>query len=112
MQPNSNFSNQKRQSLTIFLGKLKTNMAIFSTSFQTSIIHFMRFLNLETMIKFLNTSHTIFDNHVNNMNEMHVYFEKTNKKAYCSDPLEGGGTIYSTGFFFCSVNFRRSIYSS
>ena len=20
-------------------------------------------------------------------------------KAYCSDPLEGGGTIYSTGFF-------------
>ena len=20
--------------------------------------------------------------------------------SYCSDPLEGGGTIYSTGFFF------------
>ena len=27
-------------------------------------------------------------------------------------PLVGGGTIYSNVFFFCSVNFGRSIYSS
>ena len=27
------------------------------------------------------------------------------EKLSCSDPLEGGGTIYSNGFF-CSVNFR------
>ena len=30
----------------------------------------------------------------------------------CSDPLEGGGLYTQLGFFFCSVNFRRSIYSS
>ena len=33
---------------------------------------------------------------------------------FCSDPhfSREGGTIYSTGVFFCSVNFGRSIYSS
>ena len=34
-----------------------------------------------------------------------------NLGSNCSDPLEGGGTIYSNGFF-CSVNFCRSICSS
>ena len=32
-------------------------------------------------------------------------------KLIVPSTLEGGGTIYSNGFF-CSDNFRRSIYSS
>ena len=32
-------------------------------------------------------------------------------RFFVPTPLEGGGTLYSNGFF-CSVNFRRSIYSS
>ena len=58
---------------------------------------------------FQRSFHDYADFWVSNSDVMEVF--GLGHADYCSDSLEGGGTIYSN-CFFCSDNFDRSIYSS